>query len=270
MTIDAARVGILAIGGIDPSGGAGLVRDYLTSENHGVPAFLIGTAWTLQGVGGVSNVEPRNAAALIADIRAALGLVRPAAVKIGMVATGLLADAIVDGLNGYAGPVVFDPVLGASRGGALFAGAGADLARLLARATLVTPNRAEAALLAGLDLHQQPGADDHGDDAWAATTGRALLMSGSQAVLIKGGHGPSKSEARDWLFARNGTEVSARLFVAPRLPGASPRGTGCALATAIAIRLGCGEDLPRAIADGKAWLHTAIANARTIGDERRL
>jgi hydroxymethylpyrimidine/phosphomethylpyrimidine kinase len=57
---------------------------------------------------------------------------------------------------------------------------------------------------------------------------------------------------------------------APRLPGASPRGTGCALATAIAIAIARGLSLGDAVAQAKAWLHARIAQARTVGDERHL
>ncbi|HEY0707854.1 MAG TPA: bifunctional hydroxymethylpyrimidine kinase/phosphomethylpyrimidine kinase, partial [Polyangia bacterium] len=50
----------------------------------------------------------------------------------------------------------------------------------------------------------------------------------------------------------------------------SPRGTGCALATAIAVGLARGEVLADAIAAGKTWLHEAIARATVRGGQRVL
>ena len=151
--------------------------------------------------------------------------------------------------------MVFDPVLGASQGGALYTGDLAELGPLLARATLVTPNLDEAGLLSGMHVRDQDG---------ARAAARAILREGAAAVLVKGGHLPGQAD--DLLI----TATAERTFSAPRLPGASPRGTGCALATAIAIGLGRGLGLEAAIAGGKHWLFGAIAQARDVGDERWL
>lgn len=251
----ASSATILAIGGLDPGGGAGLVRDFLTAEALGVRAFLVGTAFTLQTSAGVVAVEPRSPSALARDVTAAVSVARPIAVKIGMVATGALASAIADGLGGFTGPVVFDPVLAASSGGVLYAGELAGLSPLVRRASLVTPNLAEAAQLAGLPVRDRRSARD---------AAHAILRIGAQAVLIKGGH--LEGNADDFLLGAAGEHE----FSAPRLPGASPRGTGCALATAIAIGLGRGEPLIDAIATAKRWLYGAIAQARVAGAERLL
>ena len=60
------------------------------------------------------------------------------------------AAALIEALADYAGPVVIDPVLATSRGGALWEGAPEQLMPLLRRATLVTPNATEAAALTGV------------------------------------------------------------------------------------------------------------------------
>jgi hydroxymethylpyrimidine/phosphomethylpyrimidine kinase len=252
----ASVTSLLAVGGLDPGGGSGLVRDFLTAEALGAHAYLIGTAFTLQtSRAGVVEVEPRSPSVLERDLVAALRAVRPAAVKIGMVATGALAAAIVDGLVGYEGPIVFDPVLAASRGGALYSGDLGELGPLLGRVTVVTPNLTEAGLLSELAVHTR-------DDARAAA--REILREGARAVLVKGGH--FEGAADDLLVTTGGEQI----FSAPRLPGPSPRGTGCALATAIAVGLGRGEPLEAAIAGAKHWLYGAIAQARTVGDDRHL
>jgi hydroxymethylpyrimidine/phosphomethylpyrimidine kinase len=83
-------------------------------------------------------------------------------------------------------------------------------------------------------------------------------------VLVKGGHLPG--DADDLLVTVHGEQV----FSAPRVPGGSPRGTGCALATAIAVTLAAGELLPAAVAHAKRWLTDQIRAARDVHGERRL
>ena len=244
---------MVAIGGLDPGGGAGLARDLATGRALGAVVTLIGTAWTDQSPRGVAGFEPREPGRLSAAVgRAVVGA---AAVKIGMVATPELAAALLEALAAYAGPVVLDPVLGASSGGALFSGRAADLLPLVRRATLTTPNLAEAAALSGVAVSSVEE---------AAAAGRRLVEGGAPAVLVKGGH--LAGEATDLLVTAAGEER----FTAPRLPGPAPRGTGCALATALAVELGRGRPLREAVAAAKGWLHEQIRAARVVGDELHL
>ncbi|HEY0707757.1 MAG TPA: PfkB family carbohydrate kinase, partial [Polyangia bacterium] len=174
---DASPAAVIAVGGLDSSGAAGLVRDFLTASALGASAHLVATAWTLQIPGGVQAVESRPASSVQADLVGAISGVRPGAVKVGMVASGAIAEAIVSGLAGFGGAVVYDPVIRASSGGQLFAGNERALRSLLTRATLVTPNLAEAAALSGRPVASA-------EDARAA--GEVLLGAGARAVLIKG------------------------------------------------------------------------------------
>jgi hydroxymethylpyrimidine/phosphomethylpyrimidine kinase len=82
--------------------------------------------------------------------------------------------------------------------------------------------------------------------------------------LVKGGH--LQGDATDVLVGSDGE----RIFSTPRLPGRSPRGTGCALATAIASELAVGHPLADAVASAKAWLADKIAHAIDVGRERHL
>lgn len=252
---------VVAVGGLDPTGGAGVVRDFLTARTLNARVRLVPTAWTEQSAtGGVSSVEPRAPGALEAALGGALAAGPAAiAVKVGMLPDGFALEAVVRALRNFDGPVVFDPVLGASSGGALYRG---DLTALLAlgrRATLFTPNAVEAARLSKRDVVEPV------DPREAEQAGQALVLEGVPAVLVKGGHGDG-ALAVDLLVRPGGV----RRFEAARLPGPSVRGTGCALATAIAVALARGMDLERAIGGAKAWLHEAIAGAVAVGDERHL
>ncbi len=224
------------------------MRDFLTARAFGAAPVLVGTAWTDQSDGAVNGVEPRAALAVGQALgRALLAMGPHTAVKVGMTGTAEVADAIARALGDFPGPVVFDPVLAASSGGSLFvAGAPADLLRLCRRATLVTPNLAEAAALTGRPVRTLA-------DAHAAA--RALTDSGIAAVLVKGGHLGEEVPAVDVLrIGERDIEFSAA-----RVPGPGLRGTGCALGTAIAVQLAAGARLPEATLAAKTWLRERLS-----------
>lgn len=246
-------VRLVAVGGLDPGGGAGLVRDFESGRGRGARVLLVGTAWTDQSPGGVRGFEPRPGREVGDAVRRALA--EADAVKVGMVATAEIAAALAGALEGFAGPVVYDPVLGSSSGGSLFAGAPDQLLPLIRRASVITPNLAEAARLSGLPVSTL-------DEARAAA--RALVAAGAPAVLVKGGHLPGA--AIDLLATATGQQA----FTADRVPGPSPRGTGCALATALAIELARGQPLEAAVRTAKDWLLERIRQAHPVGDEWHL
>lgn len=268
--IDPQRpVRVIAVAGVDPSGGAGLVRDVLTGAALGVAVAAVGTAWTEQeaiGLGagsgpvGVLHVEPRAPARVEEALRRALGRHPTAAVKIGMVPDAAVAAAIAEALDGvgFAGAVVVDPVLAASSGGALWFGPYEGLLPLLRRATLVTPNAAEAAALSGKPVI---------DVADAIEAAQALRRLGIAAVLVKGGHLESDGVVVTDVLVDGGQVLR---FYRPRTAGRSPRGTGCALSTAIAAGLAGGAGLAEAVDQAGRWLATRIAASVDVGGQRFL
>ena len=239
---------VLVIAGSDSSGGAGLSRDVATLAQLGAEALCVLTAVTAQTDSAVLSVQPLAPQLVRVQIASALASGRVAAIKIGMLATCDNVCAVADSVPAReVVPLVLDPVLAASSGDALLepAGVAALRERLLPRATLLTPNIPEAAALLGTTLARS---EDE-----LLRQGRALLALGAQAVLLKGGHarGP---EATDLLLTAGD---AVRRFSAPRR-AAGRRGTGCALATAIAAGLAAGLELPAACARAKdyvsAWL----------------
>jgi hydroxymethylpyrimidine/phosphomethylpyrimidine kinase len=247
---DALETLVLAVGGFDPTGGAGLIRDFVTATALGARVQMYATAFTDQSADGVRGVEARDPDRLRREVEATLAAARPGrvAVKLGMVADAAQVPALLQALAGFAGPVVHDPVLAASRGGSLYRGEPAALQPLLARATLITPNRSEAAVLAGVPVDDLEG---------ARAAAQRLRALGARAVLVKGGH-LDGGVAEDLLVSDAGVEVLS----APRVPGKDPRGTGCALATAIAVHLARGLPLTAAVGMAKQWLHERIVAAR--------
>jgi hydroxymethylpyrimidine/phosphomethylpyrimidine kinase len=242
---------VLSIAGSDPSGGAGLQADLKTFQALGVDGAAVVTALTVQDGRRVLEVHPVEARLVGAQIDAVLsGLgAPPAAVKVGMLASGATVEAVAEALHGC-GPLVLDPVLAASDGTALLDAHGEVTLRetLLPRVDVLTPNLPEAARLLDASFD-----DVRGDPERAC---RELGALGPRAVLLKGGHADG-SESEDVLWDGAGF---TRL-VAPRLAARDTHGSGCVLSSALAAQLARGADLAAAARAAKAFVTAAIEAA---------
>ena len=241
----------LTIAGSDSAGGAGIQADLKTFAAlgvHGASAITALTAQNTLGVEGVHVVPPEFVTQQIAVVARDLEI---GAVKIGMLATGEVIEAVAEGLKLLPGvPVVLDPVMVAASGDVLLdKDAIATLKSvLLPRAIVITPNLPEAAQLLGA-----PQASDEDEMRVQA---QELKRLGAQAVLIKGGHAKGASSV-DLLLDGEG---EMRLE-APRVPTKNDHGTGCTLSSAIAAELAKGASLREAAAAAKAYVTAAIGAA---------
>ena len=237
------------IAGSDSSGGAGIVRDLTVLADLGIEALCAVTAVTAQTHGHVVSVHHVPPEIVRTQIRAALDSSNIGAIKIGMLGTGATVSAVADCLpRGGVIPIVLDPVLLSSSGGVLLDEEGQTemRARLFPLATILTPNIPEAATLCGTAPATSREA--------LLEQARTLVEMGARAVLLKGGHGEG-AEAVDLLFAAQGTP---QWLSSPRLD-ARCRGTGCALASAIAAGLASGQSVEDASRNGKKYVLSMLA-----------
>lgn len=239
---------VLIIAGSDSSGGAGIVRDIETANSLSCKSSVAITAITAQTNDRVIAVKAAAPDLLAQQIHAALSSNPIKAIKIGMVATAENANCLqktLSNLNDI--PIIYDPVLAASSGGAL---AKNNLIKainelLLGGCDLLTPNISELAQL----LSARPAVSDQE----AIEQAKKLLQKGAKAILVKGGH-LSGELAQDYLVTNQGVIP----FSQPRLD-AEMRGTGCTLSTSIACYLAKGDDLPLALAKAKDYLFSKLA-----------
>jgi hydroxymethylpyrimidine/phosphomethylpyrimidine kinase len=241
----------LTIAGSDSSGGAGVQADLKTFSALGVYGASVLCALTAQNTLGVQGVFPIPPDFVRAQMDSVLGDLKVGAVKIGMLATSDVIEAVAAGLDRWrVANVVLDPVMVAQSGDPLLRDDAVEtLRRVLApRATLVTPNLPEAARMLGASVATS--------EAEMRAQGEALLGLGVKAVLMKGGHGEGP-EAVDLLVDGSGV----RRFAAPRVATKNTHGTGCTLSSAIAAHLARGSDLGEAVARSKTWLTKAIRAA---------
>ena len=245
------------IAGSDSSAGAGIQADLKTAQAFGVYAQTVVTAVTAQDTRGVQAVQLMPPALVRAQIEAALNDIGADAIKIGMLGSAGIAEAVADALDGIDLPLVLDPVLLSTSGSALLDAAGVEIlkSRLLPRATLVTPNLPETEALVGI----LPDSDHAIRNAAAGFCG----LLGCPHVLFKDGHGDG-AMVRD-VLAEDGALTP---FVAPRQETRHTHGTGCTLATAIACGLAEKLSLPEAVRRAQAYVQQAIRTAPGLGGGR--
>ena len=257
-TNDAPAI-VWSIAGTDSGGGAGLSADQRAADAFGVHLCPVVAAVTAQNSLAVTRVEPVSATVLDAQLRALDADLPPQAVKTGLLGGVEQVRVVahwIDRLRRRA-PValVIDPVLAASTGTG-FADAATLAAyreHLLPRATLVTPNRREAARL--LDAAEAPVG---GVPAQA----RLLQARGAEAVCITGGDAlDAGGRALDWIA----TPEADGWLAAPRQAVAHRHGTGCTFATTAAAALASGFVAADALVLAKLATGHALRHGRPAG-----
>ena len=244
----------LTIAGFDPSAGAGVAADLKTFSAHNCYGVAAITALTVQSTQGVKSVYDTPASELRAQLDALLeDLHKIAAIKIGMLGHRGNAVVVADFLDraGVAS-VVLDPVMKSSAGDKDLIDAGGIrflAEELMKRATVVTPNIAEAEILSGIVIK---------DHAAMEAAARKIVERGARAVVVKGGH---MEKAMDVLF--DGAEIL--ILGGDHLKSENTHGSGCTFASAIAAQLAFGRPLREAVLLAKAYVTKAIENGFSIG-----
>ena len=246
---------VLIIAGSDSGGGAGIQGDIKTVSALGGYAMTAITALTAQNTQGVFGVHPVPDDFIAQQIALTLSDIGADAIKTGMLHSASVIETIHHALRSthQTIPLVVDPVMMAKGGAALLEEQALTTltTKLIPMATIITPNLPEAALLLGHAI-----AEDGMEDA-----ARALLALGSQAVLLKGGHG-SGDVLTDILVTQAGAVLK---LATPRIATRHTHGTGCAFASAIATGLAQGLALEAAVKRAHAYVQGAIARAPGFG-----
>jgi hydroxymethylpyrimidine/phosphomethylpyrimidine kinase len=244
----------LTIAGSDSGGGAGIQADLKTFAAHQVYGTCAITAVTAQNTLGVTMWRAMETDLVTAQIEAVAGDMGVDAVKVGMLATAAIVEAVAAAIAELDLPhVVVDPVMVAKGGDRLLEPEAVAAMRheLLPRAHVVTPNVPEAEVLSGLTIRS---IDD------MRTAGERILALGPRVVLVKGGHlaGP---ESIDVACTRHDTFELKTARVDTR----HTHGTGCTLSSAIAANLASGLDDRTALTRAREYLDGALRHAPGIG-----
>jgi len=244
----------LTIAGADNSAGAGIQADLKTFTALGAYGLTAVTCVVAEVPGKISAIHPIPAPVVTEQIRLSLSAFPVAAIKTGMLYSTEIVEAVCDLLESSTIPLVVDPVMVATSGDTLLRPEAIDLCRrrLFPRATIVTPNMDEVAVLAGQPIRSL-------DDMRKA--GAALIAQFGSAWLLKGGH-LAGEEAIDLLFHSDG-RVSE--FRSPRIQCVSTHGTGCTTSAAIAAGLANGLNLESSVKQAKRFVTAAIRHHHRWG-----
>lgn len=241
----------MTIAGSDPSGGAGIQADIKTISALGCFATSAIVAVVDENTVGVTGVHPIPVQFVTGQIRSIVDDIGTDAVKIGMLSSAELADAVRNTLDEYheIRNVVFDPVMVATSGDPLLEREAVDTLRdrLIPRARIITPNIPEAEILLGRKITSQ---DELPDAA------RELAKLGA-SVFLKAGH-LSDEELID-IFYNAETGEMLRLS-STRVDTRNTHGTGCTLSSALASFLALGCDMNEAARKAKDYISAAIVS----------
>jgi hydroxymethylpyrimidine/phosphomethylpyrimidine kinase len=253
---------VLAIGGLDPGGGAGILADIRAVAKAGAFGAAAVAVLTVQSTSGLRTATPVGRAELIAECKEVLRHQRVRAIKVGALGSVENANAVAELLAIHRElPAIVDTVMIPTRGRARLLEERAVSAmrdRLIPRATLVTANAPEAEVLVGRRVTRLDEAHD---------AARALVKMGARAALVKGGHLTGRRAVDVLAFEDRVVELAAvRLKLAP------VHGGGCVLASLVAGRMAAAPSA--SLVDVVRWAkkthHEALRNASDAGGDLRV
>ena len=242
---------LLTIAGSDSGGAAGLQADLKTWTALGCYGMSAITAVTAQNSAHVAGVHTLPPAFVAAQIDAVLSDYGAAAIKTGFLGRVAIVEAVAERLRYWMGgglptrpTLVIDPVLVNHRGEAMFAPEVAEAYRdlLFPLADLVTPNRAEAALLGLIDEGHR----------LAPTTLPQSDRAGSMRVLLKGTRRGDEMVDVYW----DGQTQTER--PQPRIDTSNTHGSGDTLSAAVCAYVALGHAWTDAIHRAQSFTHAAI------------
>jgi len=240
------RPNVLTIAGFDPSGGAGVLADCKTFEQHGVYGFGVCTAWTVQTDDRFFTIHWLSAEQVIEQLQPLMNKFVISVCKIGIIDSleTLLEVIVFLKESNPAIQIVWDPVLKASAGYNFHAVETFDsLDAVLAGVTLITPNYDEWQQLQSM-------------------TGEALIKDERAVfcpVLLKGGHRPD-ALGTDTLY-----ELAGSTIIEAGVNNVFPKhGSGCVLSAAITAGLAKGVPLQQACRDAKKYIESFLNSNQSL------
>ena len=250
----------LSIAGFDPSGGAGLLADIKTFEQHKVMGMGVVTGLTFQNDSEFDGVKWVETNEIIKQIDVLLRKQKFEFIKIGMIQNlDILNTILKNSKSQIPNPkFIWDPILKASTGFEIHKGFEKEnLISILKKLFLITPNLDEIRILTGEQ-----------DEMKAAKE-----LSKYCNVFLKGGHAVnskvksqkskenSQSLGRDFLFTTDGKVFP---FKAKEIAKTAKHGSGCVLSSAITANLANGLSLQRSCLKGKDYVTKFLMSNKTL------
>lgn len=244
--MSANRPFVLTIAGLDPSGGAGILADIKTFEQHKVTGFAISTANTLQTEDAFYEVQWIDLSFVIRSIETFFLNYKISAVKIGIVSSLYDLNRIVSTIKmlSPSTKIVWDPVLkSTTKFEFTTIESHSDLNKILSKIDLITPNYLEMKIL------------------FPDFISKKLWKNNeiSTSILLKGGHNED-AIGTDRLFFKN--EIYELLPSEKKC--FEKHGSGCVLSSAIASNLALNQNIIEACKNAKIYIEKYLNSTSTL------
>ncbi len=245
---------ILIIAGSDSSGGAGIQADIKTVTALGGYAMTAVTAITSQNTTGVSSVIAISPKEIEKQILFTSRDIKPDAIKIGMLHSSDVILSIIKVLKRLKiKKIILDPVMVAKGGYKLINIKAIKVLKkkLIKNVCLITPNIPEAEVLTNTKIKNL-------NDMIEAA--KILLNLGVKNILVKGGHGKTKTMNDVFL-----NKKELKIFKNKRIKTKNTHGTGCTLSSAITTFYACGKTLNKSCELGIKYVNQSIRSNLNYG-----
>jgi len=238
---------VLSIGGSDPSSGAGIQSDIKTFENHGVYGLTVITVITSQNTKKISKILPISSNIIKSQLESVLNDFKIDAIKIGMLYNSSIIKVVHSIIKKQKCPIVVDPVIESTTKTILLKkSAIKDYKKMIIPlATIITPNKQEAKILAGTSSVQKAA--------------KEIQQLGAKNVIITG-YNESKKTIEDFVL-----ESGKKYVLKGKKIEIINHGSGCNYSASIASSLALKKSIHDAAQHAKEYVFQSIKNSKKLG-----
>ncbi|MDC0203209.1 bifunctional hydroxymethylpyrimidine kinase/phosphomethylpyrimidine kinase [Candidatus Nitrosopelagicus sp.] len=238
---------VLSIGGSDPSSGAGIQSDIKTFENHGVYGLTVITAITSQNTKKISKILPISSAIIKSQLESVLNDFKIDAIKIGMLYDASIIKAVHSMIKKQKCPIVVDPIIESTTKTILLKKSAIKHYKkmIIPLATIITPNRHEAKILAGTTSIEKAA--------------KEIQKLGAKNVIITG-YNETKNIIEDFVL-----ESKKDYILKGKKIEIINHGSGCNYSASIASSLALKRSIHDAAEYAKEYVFQSIKDSKKIG-----
>ena len=238
---------VLSIGGSDPSSGAGIQSDIKTFENHGVYGLTVITAITSQNTKKISKILPISSDIIKSQLESVLNDFKIDAIKIGMLYDASIIKAVHSMIKKQKCPIVVDPIIESTTKTILLKKSAIKHYKkmIIPLATIITPNKHEAKILAGTPSTEKAA--------------KEIQKLGAKNVIITG-YNETKNIIEDFVL-----ESKKDYILKGKKIEIINHGSGCNYSASIASSLALKRSIHDAAEYAKEYVFQSIKNSKKIG-----
>jgi len=245
-------VNLLSIGGSDPSSGAGIQSDVKTFAEFNAYGLTVITAITSQNTSSFGMVVPVSQKILKNQLESIISDFKIDGIKIGMVLNSQIIKIIHSQLKKLKIPIVVDPVIKSTTGGALIEKSAIVSFQkyIIPLATVITPNKFEAEILSRTKINSKNTIEK---------IAKTIQEMGAKNVIITGIEGRN-NKVSDFIL-----EGNARYVISGDKISMINHGSGCNYSAAIIFAIANNKTIQESAKFAKTFTYNSIKNAKKIG-----